>query len=101
MQLKFSYNWNNKLDCNYFTTLRLSDRFNIGDKVRIFLKQENKGTGIIIDKKAIMLNQINNFIAGIDTGYTVEETKNILKRMYKNVDWECQDIYLYLIKKEK
>jgi hypothetical protein len=97
--LNFSHNWNNKLDCKYFTTLRLSDRFDIGDQVSVCLKRNEISKGEIINKKSIMLEQINDFIAGMDTGYSVDETKDILKKMYKDVDFTQQKIYLYLIKK--
>lgn len=99
-KINFSYNWNNKLDCKYFTTLRLTKKYNINDKIEISLKNKTICKGTIIDKKAFGYNKINNFIAGIDTGYSVQETKDILKRMYKNVDLESKLFYLYLIKKD-
>ena len=81
-ELRFSDNWNNKLDCNAFTTLRLSDRFNIGDKVNILLKNKPMGQGEIIGKKCFDIKDINDFIGYIDTGYDGAETKKILQRMY-------------------
>jgi len=103
LELNFSYNWNNKLDCKAFTTLRLSDRFSVGDKVQINLKKKEHSKGIIIDKRIIVLDNINNYIAYIDTGYDKEECKEILKKMYKNkdIDWETKPIFFYLIKKIK
>lgn len=101
-KLIFSYNWNHKLDCNVFTTLRLSDRFKIGEYVNVECKSL-KFVAQIIDKKTIMLNQINNFVAYLDTGYSVDECRNLLRKMYKNknVNWDVQKINFYLLKKIK
>jgi len=102
-EIKFSYNWNGKLNCNHFTTLRLSDRFNIGEKYAVLLKGKEIGTGEVIAKKYLRLTQINDFIAYLDTGYNAKKCKEILKTMYKNkpIDWNTQQIVLYLIKLER
>lgn len=91
INLKFSNNWNNKLDCLCFTTIRLwqPERLFTGQKVHVFLADKDKwidkGTGIIIDVKSLRMEQINTFIANIDTGYDVENTKKIIARMYPNI----------------
>lgn len=100
-QLLFSCNWNKKLDCDYFTTLRLSDRFKINDEVEIVIKGESKGLGTIVNKTSCKLNELDVFTCALDTGYGVAETQNVIRRMYPNTDWEKQPIYRYLIKKQK
>jgi len=102
-EIKFSTNWNNKLDCNYFTTLRLSDRFKIGGKYPVLLKKKQIGTGEIMAKKYLYLKQINDYIAYLDTGYNATKCKEILRTMYKNklIDWNNQQIVLYLIRLER
>ncbi len=99
----FSANWNNKLQCNYFTTLRLSDRFNVSEKYPVLLKKKQIGTGEIIAKKYLKLSQINDFIAHLDTGYNATKCKEILRTMYKNklIAWNTQQIVLYLIRLER
>jgi len=100
--LRFSFNWNNKLNCASFTTLRLSDRFVVGEKINIELKETLFGSGTVVGKKSLKLSEINDFIAYIDTGYGIEECQKILKRMYSKIgiDWTTQKIYFYLIKKD-
>ncbi|MFM9952384.1 MAG: hypothetical protein ACKV1O_30925 [Saprospiraceae bacterium] len=99
-KLEFSYNWNNKLDCTYFTTLRLSGRFKEGDVVEIWEKKLFKGEGRIVKKRAIMLKDITDVAAYLDTGYNAEETRNIIKKMYPKItNWDAQTIYYYLIHK--
>jgi hypothetical protein len=102
-RLDFSHNWNEKLNCTYFTTIRLSDKFNVGDTLDVYLKKELvTNTAQVIQKKKMFLRDINSFIAGIDTGYDVWECQNIFKTMYKsrNINWDTQPLYMFLIKQE-
>ncbi len=101
--LNFSFNWNNKLDCKAFTTLRLSDRFKMGDEVEVLLnKKPIEGRHFVSGIKTLRLEEINTYIAYLDTGYSAGECKEILQKMYKkkNIDWTTQNIYFYLIVKE-
>ena len=98
--LEFSYNWNQKLCCDYFTTLRLSGRFEVGEWVLLFLKNAAYGRGIVVGRKVLTVGQLNAWVCGIDTGYTIEETKAILSRMHPGKITDTTTIYLYLIRKE-
>ena len=102
-ELSFSYNWNNKLDCKVFTTLRLNKWLKVGDKIGILLKNAFKGYGTIVGKKVLSFDKINDWIAYLDTGYDAVECREILKKIYKNkdIDWTTQKIYYYLIRSEK
>ena len=103
-RLDFSTNWNNKLDCNYYTTLRLSGRFEVGKTYEVWHKGQFLHHARIMGKKKLSLDTITEWIAYLDTGYPREECCNILRRMYPkidNVQWQVQPIYFYLIKAEK
>jgi len=99
-QLSFSYNWNNKFGCTAFTSLRLSGRFNKGDKVEIVLKRVVLGQAEIVGKSKLKMADMSDFIAYLDTGYDKVKCKDILETMYKNknIDWDTQDIFFYLFK---
>ena len=100
--LNFSHNWNNKLDCKAFTTLRISNKFELEETIQIKLKGKPiEGVFQCKDKRIFKLDDINEFIARLDTGYSASECKEILKKMYKNknIDWSKQDIFFYLIVK--
>jgi len=101
-QINFSYNWNNKIDCKAFTTLRLSNRnkYKIGELYQIYLKKTFVKNGIIVDIKVLSLNEINDYIAFLDTGYNRDECLTIIKRMYKNVDFSKTKLDFILIKEE-
>lgn len=85
-KLNFSYNWNNKLNCNAFTTIRLyyDGRFNINDEYEITLKGEHFKYAKVVGIKTFKLPQLNDFMAYIDTGYDAQKTKDIIKKMYSN-----------------
>ena len=102
-QLTYSNNWNNKLDCDVHTTLRLSGRHNVGDQVEVVDRGVSKGLHEIIGKICIPhISQINEWIANLDTGYSAEECQKIIKNMYpKILNWSNRPIYYYLVKKIK
>lgn len=97
--INFSYNWNNKLNCKAFTTIRLKNvnKYQIGKEYNILLKKQLLKSAIIEDIKTIYFNQINEFIARVDTGYSAEETKNILKKMYSKINLETQPFSFILL----
>lgn len=97
--INFSYNWNNKLNCKAFTTIRLrnANKYQIGKEYNILLKKQLLKSAIIEDIKTIYYNQINEFIARVDTGYSAEETKNILKKMYSKINLETQPFSFILL----
>ena len=83
--ISFSYNWNNKLHCNFFTTIRAlnPNKYRAGVQHEVLLKDDCLGIAEIVSVKAIYGRDINEYIAGLDTGYSVDETLKILSRMYK------------------
>jgi len=46
----------------------------------------------LISIKRMKLNDINEYIARLDTGYSAIECRDIIRKMYKNkrVNWETQ-----------
>lgn len=104
-EIPFSYNWNNKLECMAFTTLRLlnKNKYVVGRTYNISLNGEHKFKAQIVDIKNIRLNQINAYIAYLDTGYSASECENIIRKMYsKNkINWNTQLISFILLVKIK
>ncbi len=92
-ELKFTYNWNNKLECTAFTTIRISPKYKVGDKYRIYLNNDYKGLARIVAVKGLLVEQMTETMALIDTAYTKAETINILKNMYKTYDFQTKPIY--------
>lgn len=101
-KLTFSTNWNNKLSNDYFTTLRLSGRLQVGQLIEVEDRGVGKGLYEVIDKRSLTISQLNDWICFLDTGYNTVETVKILKEMYRFVsDWDTRPIYWYLIGRKK
>ena len=88
-RLNFSYNWNNKLNCNVFSTIR---RYNpsvhyVGKEVEVFENSTkpgiNRGRAKYLIVTPFKLHQLKPAMAYLDTGYSLDETKIILRTMYK------------------
>jgi uncharacterized protein YqfB (UPF0267 family) len=108
--IRFSYNWNNKLAGKAFTTIRLMDhkRYRIGETYEVFLAKGKEDNFLcyaeIEDIKHFKLADLNNFMSYIDTGYSVDECRNMIRTMYKNrvKDWEKQYLsFILLVKLQK
>lgn len=100
-EIKYSNNWNKKLDCDVFTTIRISnDKYQVGSEYSVNLRNREYKRVTIIGKKTILMSDINDWIAGLDAGMGAEEFKRFLKKMYhgKNLNWETQKLDFILQK---
>jgi hypothetical protein len=86
--VKFSFNWNNKLNNHAFTTLRLHNpgKYLPGQRYQIELKGQPTGTAVLFEKRTVKMQDLNNFVCYLDTGYNRTETIGIFKRMYKGIE---------------
>ena len=108
-KLTFSFNWNNKLDCNAFTTIRLrnDNKYYKGAKfiTELIYKGQvtNKGDVMVEEVKHFKIDKINEFVALLDTGYSRVDCIKTIQTMYKNIvpDWNKQDLSLILLVKQK
>lgn len=90
MEIHFSTNWNNKVTCRAFTTIRLRNdkKYRIGETYSIWLKSgsEDKCIGYadIAAIKHFRLAELNDYMAYLDTGYSPDECRNIIRKMYQH-----------------
>lgn len=98
--INFSHNWNKKLDCTAFTTIRLENnlKYKKGSVYEIHLKKVLHKKAMILEIKTMYLNDINEYIANLDTGYSSPETKEILLKMYPTVDFNKKKLMFILLK---
>lgn len=98
-EINFSYNWNNKLECNCFTTLRLTNqnKYQTGKIYQIKLKNVEKKLARIIEIKVFELSKINEFISRLDTGYSKEETIKIINKMYKLTSYQQETSFMLIL----
>lgn len=87
-KIKFSYNWNNKLQNKAFTTLRLHNpnKYIVGNVYEIEINDNTKGLATLQDVRVLRIDQLNDFICYLDTGYNREQTITMLQRMHKNTN---------------
>lgn len=84
-QLQFTTNWNNKLHCKAFTTLRLlSPRYNVGNVFDVRLRGDHLGNAQVVCATPIRLKELTDHICYLDTGYNAEHTRGIIRKMYAN-----------------
>jgi hypothetical protein len=93
----FSYNWNNKLLGKCFTTFRIANnqKYVVGGVHEIILELNKKpplllGTAQIVTKHTLLLSDVTDFMACIDTGYRLAGFQNVIKSMYKGKNFDHQ-----------
>jgi hypothetical protein len=103
--IEFSFNWNGKLDCKSFTSIRVhNDRKYVTGNIYHVVLKRNKvteydyGLAKLIDKKVFRMRDLNEWMARLDTGYGKEETLKIIRTMYKWAVPETQFDYLLFSK---
>lgn len=99
--LNFSYNWNGKLDNDFFTTIRISDYYNVNDEVFLLLKKTAFDTGKVMLKIETKIDKLTDLVSYLDTGYDRNTTIQLLKKMYSGItDWTNQKIFIYGISRK-
>lgn len=98
-EIQFSYNWNNKLKCKSFTTVRIENhrKYLIGQEYYIRLNKEIISKAKIRMISRLNLESINDFISFLDTGYSVDEFKSIMKKIYPKINFSHTYLYLILL----
>ena len=95
-RLDFNENWNGKLNCQCFTTIRLHNPIKncVGAIKQIYLKDRNKGDAKIMHVSRITLDQINLPMAKLDSGLLPDELRAKLRELYKShrPNWNTQTL---------
>jgi hypothetical protein len=87
---KFSQDWNNKLLCDFFTTIRLIQPVHMAGavaEVQVLCGTNNyvRLKDVVIKHvQPVTLAQLHAIDAWQDTGYNLEATRGMLYNMYKN-----------------
>lgn len=84
-KLAFSSNWNNKLNCYSFTSFRLQGtKYQRGTLFDVYLNDKFLGVAICNYAEQMGLSAINPRISFLDTGYSPDTMRGIIRQMYKN-----------------
>lgn len=103
-RIRFSHNWNKKLGCDVFTTIRKKTEekeafYNnlIGTEVDIILNDEMAGTGRVEEVRTATYHEVPIEILMTDTGET--DLKEI-DRIFKGFGiGECDSVLIIVIRK--
>ncbi|MFV8335189.1 hypothetical protein ACNQF7_03770 [Flavobacterium sp. RSP29] len=102
-KLEFSTNWNNKLDCKCFTTIRIYNpqKHFKDNQFEVFLQRKYKGKVVVLGVVKTYLDKLNDYVCYLDTGYNKAETVELLRKMYKakNIDFSKKQITILLLQK--
>lgn len=101
--IKFNKNWNYKLDCEYFTTIRprKPEYYNTSEQYGILLNGSLKGVAEIVSIEQFRFSDINNRIAYLDAGMNKDKLRDLMRSFYGNQSFWKEDstrISLILLK---
>jgi len=83
--IDFFRNWNGKLFCEAFSTIRLkNDRYKVGERYDITLNDQWCGDAEIVHLVDFKLSQMKESMSYLDTGFGVRETIEQLLSIYGN-----------------
>lgn len=93
-RLDFLENWNGKLNCQCFTTIRLHNPIKncVGAVKQIYLKDRYKGDAKVMHCVPLTLDKINLAMAKLDSGLLPDELRARIRERYKNhrPNWATQ-----------
>jgi uncharacterized protein YqfB (UPF0267 family) len=113
-KINFLENYNGKMGCHFFTTIRLDEpEYKVGEFYQIWRKEIDSFTvdeegkplvrnvysfkGRIVEKKTFLMEQLPSITAAQDTGLGLPETKALLRKLYPDADFSTQLLTLLLI----
>lgn len=84
--LNFKTNWNGKLDCNFYTSIRIwnEGKYVVGKCFEVLEKKQKRHISELVKAVPFTLDKLPEITAYLDTGYSLSETKDIIAKMYPN-----------------
>lgn len=99
--IRFSRNWNNKLDCPVFSTVcRASSRWYHVDDICMIEQSENTFQARIINARKVRYAEITTEMALLDMGCGLHDFRIIMRRFYPDVTDDTLFYYL-ILRREK
>lgn len=97
-KITFQQNFNKKLYCRYFTTIRL-DRPDLqpGTKLQVWLNGRYLYPAELIQKKSCFLNELPQITACLDTGMSLPETIQLIQSLYPGIDFRNTKVAILML----
>lgn len=101
-EINFSVNWNNKLACRYFTTIRLGlfNKYKSGKLYRINLNDKYRFVAKCVEVNPIKMNEITSIMSLIDCSLYPSELKKMLLKMYRSDVIERLGLCIIVLEKQ-
>lgn len=97
-QLRFNRNWNNKLNCEFFTTIRQVS-FDKEERVEVFLKNEPYCEAECIECKPARLGSLPPYLIVLDTGLYEDQARKTLNSLCGTARMNYDKVYVSLFHK--
>ncbi len=83
--LVFSADWNKKLGCQYYTTIRLNNpsKYMVGKKLKVMLGRRLHHIAEVACISEITLGRVSEAMAFIDAGLDLPKFKTLITKMYE------------------
>jgi hypothetical protein len=87
-EMKMSHNFNNKLCCEYFTTIRLSNPtlYYPGNEFEIVCSSYPRTVARIVSVRTLIAENLDEYTCRLDTGCSKEGTIDLLQYLYPSED---------------
>lgn len=99
--VEFSRNWNKKLNCDFFPTIRCTNtqKYYPGAVHRVICKGEYCFNAQIVSVQHTFLKDLPNMYCLMDAGHTHAETKALMKSIYPKYDFDKYTISIIIYRK--
>lgn len=100
-RINFSKNWNNKLDCEFFTTVRPVEgksEYTPGETVEICIDHKLFSKAVVWVDYITRIKNVNTIVSHIDAGLSPEKFYELIKEIYGNESfWKDKDTYVHML----
>ncbi len=95
-RINFAKNWNGKLHCESFSSLRLEniEKNIVGDEYAVWLGERVYSCAVLVSARVLPLSELTEEMAYLDTGLSLKETKELLREFYPEITEETKMHYL-------
>jgi hypothetical protein len=93
--IKFNQNWNEKLNCRAFTTIRApAEGHQVGNNYRVLLKGQKLGVAEVKSIRQFRLHELTDGCALLDTGYLADQAISLVRQLnYRYINKQGNEAY--------
>ncbi len=100
LSIKFRENFNNKLNCTYFTSIRDCEpsRFKVGAVYKVYIGNLFVKKAVLLKATLITLSQLDDVFLYMDSGCDRTQFMSVFQDFYPNFDLSSKAFYRLLFK---